>query len=205
MGAVVDGELDLLALAVVEQRRELQNVADCGPAKAVQALVVVTHHAQIATLAREQQKDAFLNGVGVLILVHHQMSELIAQLRQHLGALLQQLQGLVLDAGKVQRIVLIEQLLVLGKTGSQGADFHFRCHRQRSCVERLLADLVEPLEQVLRLRPAARLVMTHDKLGVWQLAEIFDVLVEEVLLIKLVEQSEAALEPGELAVVLQEP
>ncbi|MCY1394484.1 hypothetical protein D3C76_1144880 [compost metagenome] len=101
--------------------------------------------------------------------------------------------------------MLVEQLLVLGKTGGQGADFHFWCRRQRGCIERLLADLVEPLEQVLRLRPAARLVMAHDKLSVWQLAEVFDVLVEEVLLIELVEQCEAALEPGELAVVFQEP
>ncbi|MPN13192.1 hypothetical protein SDC9_160512 [bioreactor metagenome] len=50
--AVIDGELDLLALAVVEQRRELQNVADSGAAKAVQALVIVAHHAQIAALSR---------------------------------------------------------------------------------------------------------------------------------------------------------
>ncbi|MCY1394483.1 hypothetical protein D3C76_1144890 [compost metagenome] len=87
--AVVDGQFDLLALADVEQRRELQNVADGGPAKAVQALVVVAHHAQIAALARQQQKDALLNGVGVLVLVHHQVGELLAQLRQHLGALFQ--------------------------------------------------------------------------------------------------------------------
>ncbi len=53
--AVVDGQLYLLALAVVEDRREFQNVANGGPAKAVQALVVVSHHAQIVALARQQQ------------------------------------------------------------------------------------------------------------------------------------------------------
>ena len=75
--------------------------------------------------------------------------------------------------------------------------------RQRGEVERFFADLVQPLEQVLRLRPAARLVVAHDELRVGQLAEVLDALVEEVLLIELVEQREAALEPGEFAEVLQ--
>jgi len=73
--AVIDGELDLLALAIVEQRRELQNVAYGRAAKAVQTLVVVANHAQILVLTRQQQEDALLNGVCVLVLVHHQMGE----------------------------------------------------------------------------------------------------------------------------------
>ena len=202
--AVVDGECDALALALVEQRGEFQDVADGGPAKAVQALVVVTHDAQIALLARQQQEDALLNGVGVLVLVDHQVGQLFAQLRQHLRALFQQLQGLVLDAREVERVVLVQQFLVLGKARGQRPDFHFGGCRQRGGVERFLADLVEPLEQALRLRPAARLVVAHDELGIGQFAELLDALVQEVLLVELVEQREAALEPGELAEVLQD-
>ncbi|MCY1528145.1 hypothetical protein D9M68_632400 [compost metagenome] len=202
---VVDGQLDLLALPFVEQRGELQNVADGRAAKAVQALVVVAHHAEILLLARQQQEDAFLNGVGVLVLVHHQVGQFLAHLRQHFGALFQQLQRLVLNAGEVERVVLVQQLLILGEARGQRADFHFGGGGQRGDVERLLADLVEPLEQVFRLRPAARLVVAHDELGVRQFAEFLDALVQKVLLVELIEQREAALEPGELAEVLQQP
>lgn len=78
MRAVVDRKSDPPALTIVEQRRKLQDVADSGPAKAVQTLVVVADHTQIAMLTGQQEKDAFLNGVGVLVFVHHQVSELLA-------------------------------------------------------------------------------------------------------------------------------
>jgi len=45
--------------------------------------------------------------------------------------------------------------------------------------------------------------MAHDKFSVMYRAELFDVLIEEVLLVELVEQREATLEPRELAVILQ--
>ena len=38
-----------------------------------EALIVVTHHAQIARLAHQQAQNALLDGVGVLILIHHQV------------------------------------------------------------------------------------------------------------------------------------
>jgi hypothetical protein len=41
--------------------------------------------------------------------------------------------------------------------------------------------------------------------AIGQFAEVLDVLVQKVLLVELVEQREAALEPGELAVVFQQP
>src|SRR5690606_16194459 len=56
-----------------------------------------------------------------------------------------------------------------------------------------------------RLRPAARLVVAHYELGVGQVAKILDVLVEEVLLVELVEQRKAALEPSKFAELLQQP
>src|SRR3546814_3223598 len=64
--AVINREGDALALALIEQRGELQDVADSGPAKTIQALVVVPHDAQIALFPRQQQQDDLLNGVGVL-------------------------------------------------------------------------------------------------------------------------------------------
>src|SRR3546814_6898197 len=55
--AVINREGDALALALIEQRGELQDVADSGPAKTIQALVVVPHAAQIALFARQQRSE----------------------------------------------------------------------------------------------------------------------------------------------------
>lgn len=99
----------------------------------------------------------------------------------------------------------MQQFLVLSKARGQRADFHVGGRGQCDNVERFFADLVEPLEQILRLRPAARLVVAHDELGIRQFAEFLDALVQKVLLVELIEQREAALEPGELSVVLQQP
>ena len=48
------------------------------------------------------------------------------------------------------------------------------------------------------------MVVAHDELGIGQFAEFLDALVQEVLLVELVKQREAAFEPGELAEVLQD-
>ncbi len=83
--------------------------------------------------------------------------------------------------------MFVQQPLVLGEARCQGSDFHFRRCCKRGRVKRFLADLIQPLEQIFRLRPAARLVVAHHQLRIGQLTEILDVLVQKVLLIKLIE------------------
>ena len=57
---------------------------------------------------------------------------------------------------------------------------------------------------MLGLRPASRALVAHDELRVGQRPELVDALVEEVLLIELIEQREAALEPSELPEILED-
>ena len=73
MRPVVHGQRDLLAFALIEERREFENISDRGSPKSVQALVVVTHDAKIFLLTSKKQQYAFLNGIRVLILVHHEV------------------------------------------------------------------------------------------------------------------------------------
>ena len=123
---VVDGQRDALAQTLGEQRRELQDVADGRASEAVQSLVVVADHTQVTPLIGQQHKDAFLDGVGVLVLVDHQVRELFAQLRQHLGPLFQKLKRLVLDTREVETVVLVHQLLILTEASRECPRFDVR-------------------------------------------------------------------------------
>ncbi len=54
---------------------ELEDVADVCATKPVDALVGVTHHAEVAVLLGEPPKQHVLGMVGVLVLVHQHMEE----------------------------------------------------------------------------------------------------------------------------------
>ena len=64
VGTVVDGELDLFALARGEQARKLQDVADVRAAPLVDRLVRVAHDADVAVLAGDAPRDR-TRGPGV--------------------------------------------------------------------------------------------------------------------------------------------
>jgi hypothetical protein len=66
-GAVVLLELDHLRVGVVLFK--VENVADVRAAPAVNGLVVVAHHAEIAPFARDQADQLVLGAVGVLVFV----------------------------------------------------------------------------------------------------------------------------------------
>src|SRR5262249_31304395 len=65
--AVVLLELD--DEGVLEVDRELEDVADLGPAEAVDRLILVADHGEIAVLAAEQLEQPVLGVVRVLVLV----------------------------------------------------------------------------------------------------------------------------------------
>jgi hypothetical protein len=77
VGAIVGRQLD--GSAAGHALRELEDVPHRGPAEAVQALVLVPDHAQVAALLRELQQELLLDIVSVLVLVH----EHIAQVAGH--------------------------------------------------------------------------------------------------------------------------
>ena len=73
---------------------EFQDVADIRAPPAVDALIVVAHHAQVPMLLRQQAHNVVLGHVGVLILVHQNIAEPIAILLQDVRPLLEKLNGL---------------------------------------------------------------------------------------------------------------
>ena len=72
---------------------EGQDVADVGTTPAVDGLVVVAHHHEVAVARGQQVGDLVLHVVGVLILVHADLAEAFLVALQHLGVLGQQLVG----------------------------------------------------------------------------------------------------------------
>src|ERR1019366_1813118 len=72
-GAVVLLQANGLGVGVVVF--EIQDVADIGATPAVDGLVFVAHHADIAMLFGEQAHQIVLGAVGILILVDHDVAE----------------------------------------------------------------------------------------------------------------------------------
>ncbi|MDB6054097.1 MAG: hypothetical protein JWN25_1620, partial [Verrucomicrobiales bacterium] len=57
---------------------EFEEVGDFGAAPAIDALVIITDNAEIAMFFGEEIDELKLGGVGVLILIHHDVLEMLA-------------------------------------------------------------------------------------------------------------------------------
>ena len=88
--AVVLLQLHQLGLGIILFK--VQNIANIRPAPAVNALVRIAHHAQIAVLAGQKLCQKILHMVGILILVHHDVIKFILIFFPCLGNLLQEAQ-----------------------------------------------------------------------------------------------------------------
>ena len=93
---------------------KIEDVADVRPAPAVDGLVVVADHAEVALLAREQAHQFVLRGVGVLILVHQYVVEAVAVIGKHRRLAGQQFQRFEQQIVKVEGVVAAQALLVAG-------------------------------------------------------------------------------------------
>ena len=86
--AVVLLELDDLHLGIMFF--QIEQVGDLRAAPAVNALVVVAHHAEVAMLQRQRVDQLELRAVGVLILVRHDIAVFGAAGLQHVGKFIEQ-------------------------------------------------------------------------------------------------------------------
>ena len=111
-GAVVLLQADGTHAAILLLKAE--DVLDIGTPEAVDALVVVAHHADVLIAACQQTGQQVLQVVGVLILVHQYVAELPLIVLPHLGAALQQLHRQQNDIVKVQRVGIPELFRVKG-------------------------------------------------------------------------------------------
>ena len=85
-----------------------------APAEAVDALVIVAHHADVALRAGEQAHQTELRHTGVLILVHQQVFVFGLVEVPHVRVLCQQLHGLVDEVVEVEGTGLLQPLFVGG-------------------------------------------------------------------------------------------
>ena len=91
-GAVVLLELDDRGIGVVGL--EVEDVAQVGAAPAVDGLVVVAHHGEVAMLGRQHAHPEVLGAVRVLVLVDVEVAPAGAVAGKHGGRLLEEAHGL---------------------------------------------------------------------------------------------------------------
>jgi hypothetical protein len=92
---------------------EAQDVVDLGPAPAIDRLVVVADAADVAVALGQQAQPQILRHVGVLILVHQHVLELLLVLGQHAFVVLEQAKGFEQQVAEVHGVEHLQPLLVL--------------------------------------------------------------------------------------------
>ena len=112
MRAVVGLEPD--HLGVGERLLEVGDVLARGAAEAVDRLVVVAHHDDVAVLADQQLQQLLLREVGVLVLVDEHGAVALAEPAAGGGMLVQQPDRAQDHLAEVERAGLVEQPVVVG-------------------------------------------------------------------------------------------
>ena len=74
MRPVISGEL--YHKAAWEPIWKLKDVSDRGPAKAIEALILIADSAEIAIVLRQLEQDLFLHIVSVLVFVNHDVTKI---------------------------------------------------------------------------------------------------------------------------------
>ena len=92
---------------------ESEDIADIGAAPFVNGLVGIACHADISMLQSYAFCDLVLGMIGVLILIDEQVSEAVADLFANIGAVPQQKGCPGQQIVKVQRVVVLKNLLLL--------------------------------------------------------------------------------------------
>lgn len=109
-GAVILLQADHFCLMILLLKGE--NVLYCSASKAINALIVVAHHAEIAAASGQQAGKPILCMVGVLVLIHHHIAKAVLIAGAHLLVFLQQLHRIDNHIVKVHCICIPQQLLI---------------------------------------------------------------------------------------------
>ena len=91
---------------------QLVQVFHVGTAPAINRLVVIAHCGKRARHAGEQFHNLVLAGVGVLVFVHQQVTQLLAPLFQHLGVAGKQLGRQPDQIIEIHRLIRLERVLI---------------------------------------------------------------------------------------------
>ena len=91
---------------------KLADVADIGAPEAIDGLVGVSHHANVAPPAAKLQDDAVLRRVRVLVFVHQDVLKLVLMPLQHIGMLAKQIVRFHQQIVKIHRPGVFQLLLI---------------------------------------------------------------------------------------------
>ena len=91
---------------------KIQDIADIGAPEFINGLIVVPHHAEIPVPGRQPAHKLKLHGVGVLILIHHNIAESFLIVVQRLRTVPEQFHGFHQQIVKIQSIVLFQLFLI---------------------------------------------------------------------------------------------
>src|SRR5690606_4561388 len=92
-------------LRTAELRLKVQDVPDIRPPERIDALIVITHHRDVSVRLRQQAQQKELDGVGVLILVHHDLPKPLPILIEDLRTALEELHWFHEKVVEVERVL----------------------------------------------------------------------------------------------------
>ena len=101
---------------------EAEDIGDVRAAEAIDALVVITHHADVFCLIGQQRGQAVLQGVGVLILVDEDVAELALVVFPHVAGRFQQPHRVPQQVVEIQ-CVGVPQLFIVKRIHFTHSDF----------------------------------------------------------------------------------
>ena len=107
--------LELNRVRLGEVVLELEDVAQIGAAPRVDGLVVVANYHDVLVPCGQKHRDLVLRVVGVLVLVHHDVTEAILVRGENLGVVLQQqirINQQIVEVERVRRAQALLQTLV---------------------------------------------------------------------------------------------
>ena len=103
-----------------------QDIVHLGPAPPINGLIIIPHTAQIPVPLGQQAQPQILGYVGVLILIHQNIAELLLVMAQHLRKIPKQHQTQQNHIPKIQRIQALHAgLIILIKAQSAAAQLFF--------------------------------------------------------------------------------
>ena len=91
---------------------KIQDVIDVRSAELVNGLIIITHHAEIPVLCRQKLHQDKLGVIGILVLIHHDIAEALLINGQNIRMLHKEPYGLVDQIIKIQRVILLQTLLI---------------------------------------------------------------------------------------------
>ena len=149
--AVVGGQLD--GRAACHPLLKLQDVTHRRAPEAVEALILIAHHAQVPVRSRQLQKKLLLDVVGVLVLVHQQVARAGGHGIRSRGVV-EHVVHEPLKMGEVHPVGVQQCLLVALASGADGSKERIAASHQPAGVDELFRDLVEVAARALDGCPA---------------------------------------------------